>query len=419
MMAAFAPPCPMNPPSRSPVARRLAALAAAGLGLVALFGLSGCLTRPDTEPYRTLGWERHRLPNAARPYDKLLVEVDAVEGSEPNAAELADLKTFLAHFTSKPGGVTVKLDNLIPPAKARGRAADSLALEYLNGPSDEQTAFLYVLCYRGRLSPLRGQAENPNFTHYPYPSAIFINRAYAFGWFSLSSRARQLIMRHEVGHALGLADNRRHSERGHCTNEGCLMRPGLRFDFFRLLTFRPPFTNTEFCADCRRDLESYQLADAPPGARFWQGYFVRSGEGYHVFTLPGMVYVHLGEFAQVDAARLAALRREALGSITGRGDRKYELHGDLPAAAAGLRRFVERETEAEGLKELAEKTLASCLAQAEAIQDSDRETAREIVGVALPAAAPKFPELHARLQALHDRLAEGAKPKTTGDAESK
>lgn len=409
----------MNPRSPSPVSRRLAAFPAVVLGLIVLFGLSACITRPDTTPYRTLGWERHRLFNAAKPYDKLLVEIDAVAGSEPNAAELADLKTFLEQFTRKPGGITVKLDNLIARAKARGRAADSLALEYLNGPPDEQTAFLYILCYRGRLSPLRGQSENPHFTHYPYPCSIFINRAYAFGWFSLSGRARQLIMQHEVGHALGLADNRRHSERGHCTNEGCLMRPGIRFDFFRLLTLRPPFVNTEFCGECRQDLENYRLADAPPGARFWQGYFVRSREGYHVFTLPGMVYVHLGEFAQVDPARLAALRREAIGAVTDRGDRKYELHGDLPAAAEGLRRFVESETESDGLKELAEKTLAACLTQAEALRDSDRETAREIVGVALAAAAPKFPELHAKLQVLHASLAESAKPKTAGDAGSR
>ncbi len=382
------------------------------LGLIVLLGLSACRSVSDTTPYRTLGWEKHRLPNAARPYDKLLVEIDAVAGSEPRPGELADLKTLLEQFTNKPGGVTVKLDNLISPAKARGRGPDALALEYLNGPADDQTAFIYVLCYRGRLSPFVNP-ENPHFTHFPFPSAIFINRSYAFGWFSWLTRARQLMMQHEMGHALGLVDRESHSHRGHCTNRGCLMRSGIRFSFGRLLTFRPPFDNTEFCADCRQDLENYQRSDAPPGARFWRGYFVRSGDGYHLLTLPGIVYVHFGDLEQVDMGRVGALRREAIGSVAVRGDLKYEAYGDLSENAVGLRRFVEHETEEKGLRKLAENVLTSCLAQAEAARDSDPKTALEITRVALDAAALKFPELHAKLKALQDSLAESAVAKPT------
>lgn len=375
------------------------------LGLFCLCALSACQTRADSTPYKTRGWEKHRLPNSARPYAKLLIEIDAVEGSEPSAGELTDLKGFLERITDKPGGVTVKLDNLITKAKARGRAPDSLALEYLNGPADEQTAFLYVLCYRGRVSPFV-HPENPHFTHYPYPCAIFINRAYAFGWFAWLGRARQLMMRHEFGHALGLADNESHSRAGHCTNAGCLMRAGIRFNVIRFLTFRPPWENTELCADCRRDLEDFRRADAPPGAGFWRGYFVRSGEGYHVLTLPGLVYVHFGELVRIDPDRLAALRRKAIGSVTQHGERLYEAHGDLSGTAEGLRRFVEAETESDGLRQLARKVLESSLAEAESLRDTNPAGAREILEATWAAAALKFPDLHARLQALHDRLIE-------------
>lgn len=373
------------------------------LGLVALFGLSACQTRPKAKPFKTLGWEKHRLPNSPRPYAKLLVEIDAVEGSEPSAAEMKDLKGFLEQITDKPGGVTVKLDDLIAPARARGRAPDSLALEYLDGPDDEQTAFVYVLCYRGRLSPFVNP-ENPHFTYYPYPCAVFINRSYAFGWFAWLGRARQLMMRHEIGHALGLADNASHSRNGHCTNAGCLMLPGVRFNLRRLITFRSPWDNPEFCADCRGDLETYKRADAAPGAGSWRGYFVRSGEGYHVLTLPGLVYVHFGEFARLDADRLAAFRRKSIGAITQRGDLLYEAHGDQSGSAEGLRRFVERETESDGMKQLAKNVLEASLAQAERLLDSKPAEAREIIDATRAAAALKFPELHAKLQALHDRL---------------
>jgi hypothetical protein len=202
-------------------------------GTLVLFGLSSCHTVPGTD--KTLGWEKHRLPNTPKPYNKLLVEIDAVEGTQPTAGELAELKGWLEQMTNKPGGVTVKLDNLIAPARARGRAPDSLALEYLNGPTDEDTAFIYVLCYRSRLNRYFAEAENPNFTFFPYPCAIFINRSYALVFFSLVGRARKLMMQHELGHALGLARNESHSGGGHCTNKGCLMRAAINFNVTRLI----------------------------------------------------------------------------------------------------------------------------------------------------------------------------------------
>lgn len=403
----------MNKRTRPPLLRVFCGSTALVLGLA---GLSACHTATHTNAYKTLGWENHRLPNAAVPYDKLLVEVDAVEGTEPSYGELADLKSFLERLTNKPGGVTVKLDDSITLANGKGRAPDSLALEYLNGPTDEQTAFIYILCYRSRLNRFFAKAENPNFTHFPYPSAIFLNRSYAFGLFSIGGRARQLMLRHEVGHALGLARSETHSSRGHCTNPACLMRPAINFNLRRLLTFRSPFDNAEICVDCLQDLESYKSKAAPAGARFWHGYFVRSGEGYHLFTLPGLVYVHFGKLADVDSDTLTRLRRKAIVDVAARGDCNYETHFDLPDATEALCRFLERETEDEGFQEFAGKILASCLAKAEAMRDSDLEQARAFASAALVSASTKFPELQARLQNMHDILAVGAQAKNGADA---
>lgn len=66
---------------------------------------------------------------------------------------------------------------------------------------------------------------------------------------------------------------------------------------------------------------------------------------------------------------------------------------------------------------LAEKMLAWCLTHAEEVKATDRIAAREIVALALPAAALRFPELHAKLQALHDSLAENADAEIAGTSE--
>lgn len=127
------------------------------------------------------------------------MEIDAVAGTQPSSKEVADLKLFLEHVTNKPGGVTVQLDDSITRAEGRRRGPGSLAPEYLDGPTDDQTAFIYILYYRSRLHRLFGKAENPNFTYYPYPCAIFINRSYAFEFFSMVGRARRLLPQHDTG----------------------------------------------------------------------------------------------------------------------------------------------------------------------------------------------------------------------------
>ena len=189
------------------------------------------------------------------------------------------------------------------------------------------------------------------------------------------------------------------------------MRAAINFNLARLLTFRSPFDNADFCADCRRDLETYKMADAPAGAQFWRGYFVRSGEGYHLLTLPGLIYVHFGDLASVDAENLAAMRRKAIVDVAVRGNCNFETHLDLADATEALCRFVERETEDEGLRDFARQIMEGITAKVEAIRDEDPEAGRAFARGVLPAAA-KFPEVKARLQALCNSP-EGSGPDNT------
>jgi hypothetical protein len=396
----------LNP--RSPALRLVVH---ATLGTCLLFGFMGCRTAALKGEFKTPGWEEHRLPNTSEPYDKLLVEIDAVEGTAPSADELADLKIFLEQATNKPGGITIKVDNIIPAARARGRTPKSLVLEYLNGPGDERTAFIYVLCYRSGLGRLYAKADQPNFTYYPYPCAIFIDRSFAaFKFWFCHGPMQRAFLQHEVGHALGLARNTAHSSHGHCTNKGCLMRTAINFNMRRVLTFRSPLDNTELCADCRVDLETYKSAETQANARLWHGFFLRAGEGYQILTLPGFYYVHFGELTALSLEKVAEARRGAMASATSRDDQNFNAFATLPDAAPAIARFVSREIEQDALRRVAQLIFENCIAQAEAMRETNVEQAREIASETLIGAAAPFPDLQAKLKALHEKLSVSASP---------
>jgi hypothetical protein len=59
----------------------------------------------------------------------------------------------------------------------------------------------------------------------------------------------------------------------------------------------------------------------------------------------------------VDREKLSAMRHKAIVDVTVRGSYNYEAHLDLADGTEALCRFVERETEDEGLKAFAGKIL--------------------------------------------------------------
>lgn len=259
----------------------------------------------------------HVLFTAPQPYASLLVEIDAVEGSVPTPEEVEAIRSFLAEHCRKPGGITVKVDSVIPKSVARGRSVMSLELEYMSGPPDPDTAYLYILCYSSRV--VKDPKANPYFTTAPHPASIFVDRSY--GWLIglLGGRRtmNRLMLQHEVGHALGLARNPDHARNGHCTDDTCLMARSLWFNGRRFLTGRAPWMNPGLCGKCRADLAASREASAPDNQRFFGPYFVRSEQGYHVIALPDLIYVHVGDMADLD--------REALGKFRARLIAKNEI----------------------------------------------------------------------------------------------
>lgn len=391
--------------------RKVAPAVATRLGIVRVAALVaassaffGCRTPPSPDA-RSLGWEEHRFSNQPRPYDALLVEIDAVEGTGPTAYELSELEAFLKRGTNKPGGIRIKVDNIIPRHGAEERGPDALALEYLNGPGDERTAFLYVLCYRSRLTRLFVKPDHPQFTYFPHPCSVFIDRSYQLPLFGLFYRPqfRRAILLHEIGHALGLANNPAHSKRGHCTSENCLMRERLVFRGRRFFTFRQPWENTMLCASCEQDLESYKTRDPKPNERLWQGYFVHEKPGYQFVTLPGFVYVHIGDAADITMEEVTDAREAAMVKMrtgTTFTATTNDLDPSRHAAALGLLAQEDNES----IRELARNIFERSVEISESLLAAEPEKAAAFVSEELILAAATFPELQTRLKAVREKV---------------
>jgi hypothetical protein len=288
------------------------------LGLAVLLALvsAGCKSLlPQREPTpaqkaaQAAFWEPHLLYLAPWPYPKLHVEVDAIEGAEPDARLLEDLREFLARVCDKPGGVTVVLDDVIPKATARRRSAHSLALEHFDGAPDAFTAPLYVLFHDSRVTA--EEMKDPYFTSLPFPGMIVVDaRVRAFASTNLADAAAR-VLQHEAGHALGLARNTAHSDGVHCTNAPCLMNANYQIQF-DVLKLRYKSRLPDFCADCLTDLRAGRGAAPPKNLRFTGPALVREEGAYHVATLPGMVYVHFKAAGPLTARVMSARRAQAL-----------------------------------------------------------------------------------------------------------
>ena len=396
---------PQVPSRRSPrrFPFRASALAPCAL-LVLLF--AGCATKSATDkPYSTHGWEDHRLANSPAPYQRLLVEIDSVAGCEPTPAELAALRAFLATHIDKPAGIELRVDPPIPRAEAAGRSVEALTLAHLSGPTDDHTAFIYILFFRSSRLGLFPRPKNPSFTNYPFPSAIYIDRASPRFKLIYPAALQETFLLHEAGHALGLARNPEHSARGHCIREGCLMRETVAFNVRRFYTFRPSIENTTLCTDCRADLARFRTTEPSATERHWRGYHRRDGTGYTVLTLPRFFYVHFGAFADLDPDHLAGKRRDSLAAQLS-GDTQTDLHTSSFSPADHTATFAHfwREQTTDDLHSFVEPLLVRFLDLAEERLTADPAEARAILSddllpllVDLPSHLPRFDALRAKL----------------------
>ena len=315
---------------------RFSARAAIAL-LMAIIGLAGCAT--SREHGDEWLWTPQLVYLNRAPHASLYVELAAVAGTEPSDAVLGELREFLTRYCDKPGGIQIVRDKPIPRAEVRGLSHDALACRYLKGPQDHETtgprgevisesvnshqkagpAFIYILYYDSSLaaSPWAGERGpihkhfslqrdfgwvttfNPHTRLVPYPGVVFVDRRYLR---SCPSSLEGLLLEHEAGHLLGLAQNESHGLNFHCTNRLCLMRPQLTIDLPRAFFSAQKTLQTNLCASCQRDLSDWRTGTPATNVFFVGPVLIRVEDGYYVASLPSELKLVSGDPAKLDVA---------------------------------------------------------------------------------------------------------------------
>lgn len=195
--------------------------------------LSGCDKDSPIERNRSV------RPNdflSAEDYTSLTVEIVYVEGLQPNATTVENLKAFLGELLNKPSGINV-IERSIPSPGATIYNVDMLRqieLEQrsVNTEDDRLTAYFYFA--DGEYSGSTANSKVLGIA-YDYSSmAIFEESVQEFsggpGRPSIA-KLESTVLQHEFAHILGLVNNgtplvdNHHDDEheGHCDNQECLM----------------------------------------------------------------------------------------------------------------------------------------------------------------------------------------------------
>jgi hypothetical protein len=267
-----------------------------------------------------------------RPYTKLYVEVDMVEGAEVPQKWLDELQAFLAQYCDKPDGIAIVKNEPIPLWEVEDLTVGEAALLCTDGPrvnDGEQPAYLHVFFYNQyfvnskRHQGLSGPVRNPHVSPY-CPNTVFFNVDYVK---IEPEYVRIEALEHEAGHVLGLGKGKSHGDGSHCRNRGCLMLQyeGVESEFVRLLTGSVGVKLSRHpCQDCLHDLEAERAMDADGKLSFAGPFLVRREDGYSVVRLPNCEIIEASEepaikwqetleYVKRRMRELIAKHRDALG----------------------------------------------------------------------------------------------------------
>lgn len=317
-------------------------LLARGALLIGILMLAGCGTSKvnqsggNAHVSETYGfWQPYLLYLQASPHARMYVEVDAVEGCEPSDATLAKLRTFLAAYCNKPGGIEIVRSDVIRVNAARGIGRKALAYRFFKGPPDsargEAPAVMYLLFYDGALCDERTSSKGhqgesrrkspeserdmvPHVELLPYPAIIFINTRYgsrmAGREYPFEKRDDALL--HEAGHLLGLSRRLTGAATNHCLATSCLMTSAIYMHYSRAFLGRNPMKPHRLCESCVAELTASAASRSTTNLHFVGPVLVRSEDGYHVLSLPSRVKVIVGKLIEQDCHDfVSAFRAEA------------------------------------------------------------------------------------------------------------
>lgn len=218
-----------------------------------------------------------------RPYTRLYVEVDVMEGVEVPQEWVDELEAFLVRHCSKPDGVTIVRDEPVPAAAVVDLPMGLVAVLCTDGPPMDagQPAYLHVVFYDSSRWPR--QRSWPPHVYGTCPTAIVCDIDSVFRTFG--GKAAGSALKHEAGHVLGLSRSSEHGDGAHCRNSGCLMRPTPGIGTQIGLLFRVPWKG-RLCDACERDLEASLSHVSPENLSFSGPFLVRHEDEYDAIRLP-------------------------------------------------------------------------------------------------------------------------------------
>jgi len=169
-------------------------------------------------------------------YDKLVVEIQFVQGSEPTQATLDNLKTFLEQRLNKPGGITIVQNSISSPGKSSYSVDDIESIEKSNRTqvTSGGTVSTYFLFLDGEYAGNSGSGKVLGIAYGATSMAIF-EKTVKENSGSLGKPSTTMlestVINHEFGHILGLVNNGTSMQSAHqdgtngrhCSNKDCLM----------------------------------------------------------------------------------------------------------------------------------------------------------------------------------------------------
>jgi len=170
-------------------------------------------------------------------FDKLIIEVQYISGSEPSTASINNVVTFLQAQLNKPAGISVTSKVVASPGKSVYSFTDIQAFESRNRTqlTKDKTLTAYVFFADGDYAETVNSSSKVLGIAYGKGSiAIFEKTIKSFsGGLTQppSSTLETTVLEHEFGHILGLVNNGSamqtlHQDEAHghhCTNTNCLM----------------------------------------------------------------------------------------------------------------------------------------------------------------------------------------------------